>query len=356
MASVTSAVAATVAATSSATSRRLNPLVAVAQLTATSNQSENFENVVKCARNAQAAGCSFLALPECFSFIGSSPAETLEQAEPLNGPTVKKYRALAKECGLWLSCGGFHEKPTPESDKVFNSHLLINPSGDIATVYRKIHLFDVNVPNGPVLMESRSTQAGRDLVTFDTNVEGHESSSDSSSSSSISSSSSPSSSPSIQVPVHPPPGVLGLTTCYDLRFPEMYTMLAAQGAEVLLVPSAFTVPTGRAHWEILLRARAIETQCFVLAAAQVGYHNEKRKSWGHAIIIDPWGVVLADAGGFDALSKGDQTDATRESEASCELSPTIIIAELDMARMKEVRQKMPVQQHRRRDLFKIEVR
>lgn len=206
--------------------------VAVAQLTSTSDQTANYEAVAKLAAEASAVGAKFLALPECFHFIGSAAAETIAQSEGLEGPSMTRYRSLASQHKLWLSCGGFHERvevssPTGPETKVYNSHVLISPGGDIAAVYRKLHLFDVDIPNGPVLMESRSTVPGEELVLCDTGSAA---------------------------------GVLGLTTCYDMRFPELYTILTARGAQVLLAPSAFTVPTGRAHWETLLRSRAIENQ------------------------------------------------------------------------------------------------
>lgn len=291
------------------------PLVAVAQLTATNDHAKNFQDAVKCAKDAAAQGCSFLALPECFSFIGSSVQETLEQAEALDGPRVKQYCELANEYKLFLSCGGFHER-CPNEEKVFNTHLMIDPNGKIVSIYRKIHLFDVDISNGPVLMESRSTNAGAELVTLDT----------------------------AQTQNSPLDLVFGLTTCYDMRFSEIFTLLRERGAQVILVPSAFTVPTGRAHWEILLRARAIETQSFIIAAAQVGQHNQKRQSWGQAIIIDPWGEVLAAA---------PSVDSTNDSSNH---SPCIVTARLDLARMEEVRTKMPITKHRRTDLFKVELR
>jgi len=284
----------------------------------------------------------------------------------LTGPRVGQYRALAKEHRLWISCGGFHELATdartgaPE-DKVFNTHLLLAPDGEIVTVYRKIHLFDVDIPNGPVLMESRSTKAGSDLAVCDTR-KAHKHTAPATAPL-TSATSSVEASSSTQAPAaaanvatnekEPPPWpeieeelgvVLGLTTCYDMRFPELYTLLRGKGCEAVLVPSAFTVPTGRAHWEVLLRARAIETQSFVLAAAQVGRHNEKRQSWGHAIIVDPWGVVLADAGGcFDS----------EETSTAASYSPTIVTARLDLNRLREVRSKMPITTHRRADLFTV---
>ncbi|KAL9259386.1 Deaminated glutathione amidase, chloroplastic/cytosolic-like protein [Drosera capensis] len=159
---------------------------------------------------------------------------------------MKQYCSLARDSGIWLSLGGFQEKGSDDSQ------------------YRKIHLFDVDVPGGMVYKESSFTEAGEDIVALDT-----------------------------------PVGRLGLTVCYDLRFPEIYEHLRFHHqAQVLLVPSAFTKITGQAHWEILLRARAIETQCYVIAAAQAGKHNQKRESFGDSLIIDPWGTVV------DRLSTG----------------------------------------------------
>jgi len=301
---------ASAAAATAASSSRLfmKPLVAVGQLTSTGDRVQNMRICKDLAIQAKARGAALLCLPECFSLVGSSWRETVAAGQALDGPIVTEMRALAKEQGLWLSLGGFPEKRQPststksgnegnqENEKVFNTHLILDDKGDIQAVYRKIHLFDVNIPNGPVLQESKYTAPGSEVVVIDS-----------------------------------PIGRLGLSTCYDLRFPEMYEALVRKGAEVLLVPSAFTVPTGQAHWEILLRARAIETQCYVLASAQAGEHNDKRASYGHSLIVDPWGKVVEDAGG--------------------EASPALVMAEIDLERVQEIRAKIPVQQHRRRDVF-----
>lgn len=221
----------------------------------------------------------------------TSLLQSLAIAEPLTGPTIARYSALAKRLGLWLSLGGFQEKG-PDPSHLFNCHVIIDAGGHIAATYRKIHLFNVDVPGGPVLMESRFTSPGTQLAVCDS-----------------------------------PAGRLGLSVCYDLRFPEVYQRLVLDmGAEVLLVPSAFTVATGKAHWEVLLRARAIETQCYVVAAAQAGRHNEKRESYGHSIIVDPWGTVVG---------KLDDPHATG-----------IAVAEVDLDAMRKVRERMPVAEHR----------
>jgi predicted amidohydrolase len=234
-----------------------------------------------------------LFLPECFAFIGVKGTDALAVMEPLDGPLLGRYRELAARHRLWLSLGGFAEKG-PDRDRRFNAHVIVNDAGEIQASYRKIHLFDVDMGdvNGPVLMESATAAAGETLVTCDS-----------------------------------PAGKLGLTVCYDLRFPEMFARLRYElGCEVMLVPSAFTKPTGQAHWETLLRARAIETQSYVVAAAQAGVHSEGRASHGHAMIVDPWGKVVAEL-------DGEETG--------------IAVADVDLGYLKDVRSRIPVETHRR---------
>ncbi|KAL8159813.1 hypothetical protein V2J09_001350 [Rumex salicifolius] len=195
--------------------------------------------------------------------------------------------AQCRESSIWLSFGGFQEKGSDDSH-LCNTHVIVDDNGNIRSKYRKIHLFDVDVPGGMVYKESSFTEAGKDIVAMDS-----------------------------------PFGRLGLTVCYDLRFPEIYQNLRfQQEAQVLLVPSAFTKITGQAHWEILLRARAIETQCYVIAAAQAGKHNEKRESYGDSLIIDPWGKIVARLP--DLISTG------------------IAIADIDFSLIDSVRTKMPI--------------
>lgn len=281
----------TVAAVMSTQQSSCKPRVAVAQMTAVGDQLSNFNTCKKLAQAAQEANACMLFLPECFSFIGTSQQESLSKAEPLDGPTLARYRQLARDTGLWLSLGGFQETG-PDQEHLYNTHVVLDSSGNTVATYRKVHLFDVDVPNGPVLMESRTTAPGDKLVVCDS-----------------------------------PAGRLGLTVCYDLRFPEVYQALTwAMGAKVLLVPSAFTKVTGAAHWELLLRARAVECQAYVIAAAQAGKHNEKRESYGHSLIVDPWGVVVG---------RLDDPQATG-----------IAVAELDFDALEAVRQKMPIEQHR----------
>ena len=270
------------------------PRIAVGQMCASSDVEKNFEVVADLCSQAKDRGCAMLFLPECFAFIGVKGADALAVMEPLDGPLLGRYRELAAKHRLWLSLGGFPETGPDRGDRRFNAHVIVDASGEIRASYRKIHLFDVDMGdvNGPVLMESRTAAAGETLVTCDS-----------------------------------PAGKLGLTVCYDLRFPEMFARLRYElGCEMMLVPSAFTKPTGQAHWETLLRARAIETQSYVVAAAQAGTHSEGRASHGHAMVVDPWGKVVAEL-------DGEETG--------------IAVADVDLGYLKDVRSRIPVETHRR---------
>ncbi|KAF9170561.1 Nitrilase [Mortierella sp. AD010] len=232
---------------------------------------------------------------EASDFIGNPSEEALTLAHPLNsGPFLQGICAEAKRLGIWCAVG-VHEK-SPFPGKLYNTHVVINDQGSIIESYRKIHLFDVDIPNGPRLMESQNTVAGDKLVA----------------------------------PVSTPVGKVGLGICYDLRFPELALGLRRQGAEILTFPSAFTVKTGEAHWEVLLRSRAIETQSYVVAAAQVGKHSEKRCSYGHAMIVDPWGQVIAEC---DGKTEG------------------FAVVPINLSSLESIRREIPVMSHRRYDVF-----
>lgn len=236
-------------------------LAAVCQLNSINDKDENFRKAKKIIVEAAAVGANMIFLPECFDFIGTNKQEVIDAAEPLDGLTVSRYSRLAKELKVWLSLGGFHQK-SPESgqEKILNAHIIINDEGKIDSLYHKIHLFNLEIPNVVRLIESESYLAGKRLPE----------------------------------PVNTPLGKVGLGICYDLRFGEMAIAYARAGADILTYPSSFTVPTGIHHWEPLIRARAIENQCYVIAAAQVGTHNPKRASFGHAMIVDPWGTKIAE--------------------------------------------------------------
>eukprot|EP00929_Paragymnodinium_shiwhaense_P114316 TRINITY_DN82668_c0_g1_i1.p1 TRINITY_DN82668_c0_g1~~TRINITY_DN82668_c0_g1_i1.p1 ORF type:complete len:356 (-),score=67.63 TRINITY_DN82668_c0_g1_i1:150-1217(-) len=270
--------------------------VGMVQMTSVNDRDVNFKHNEKMVRQAAAEGCSIVFFPECFSFIGAKPGEAQAAAEELSGPTVARYKELAKSNNVWLSLGGYQEKePAHSEGKIYNTHLIINAAGELVTSYRKIHLYDVPMVN---LVESRQALPGDQLVACDS-----------------------------------PAGRLGVTICYDLRFPEVYQKLTfLHGAQVLLVPSAFAMKTGAAHWETLLRSRAIETQCYVIAAAQVGRHNEdgnRRESYGHSLAIDPWGNILVDMGTTRGLS----------------------VIEIDSELIQSTRNNMPMDKHRRYDIY-----
>ena len=266
--------------------------VAAAQLCAGDDVGANLAVCRELAAEAARRGAALFALPECFAFIGRRMTDRLAVAEALDrpGPILEAVRQMAVEHRMWVLAGGMPE-PSPRSEsKTYNTCLLVDPAGETRAVYRKLHLFDVQIPGRAELRESSSTERGDDVVVADT-----------------------------------PLARLGLSVCYDLRFPELYREQAMErGAEVLLVPSAFTAHTGQAHWHTLLRARAIENQCFVVAPAQHGRHSQARESFGHALIIDPWGAVLAE------LPEGDG----------------LAVAEIDLAVLARVREQMPCQSHR----------
>lgn len=234
--------------------------------------------------------------------MGENRYQTIELAEGLDGNTVSAYKELARKNELFLSFGGIHEAIFDEkggkTNRVNNTHILINPDGNIIGKYQKLHMFNVDTPEFKY-RESEIAKPGEKIV----------------------------------LPIKTPIGNIGLQICYDLRFPEVSTYLRKQDAHILTYPSAFSVSTGKAHWEVLLRSRAIETQCYVIAAAQNGQHNKKRSSYGHALIVDPWGKVIAEC---------DQS-----------VVPDVAFAEIDNQKIESVRMNMPCFEHRRDDIYQI---
>lgn len=239
-------------------------MIAVCQMNSISDKEKNFQSASLMITQAANIGAKMIFLPECFDFIGASKQEAVGAAEPLEGPTLNKYKDLAKSLKVWLSLGGMHQKQPetddPDSKKILNAHIVLDDSGKIRSIYHKVHLFNLEIPNVVRLIESESYVAGKKLPE----------------------------------PVDTPVGRVGLGICYDLRFGEMAISYAKAGADILTYPSSFTVPTGIYHWEPLIRSRAIENQCYVVAAAQTGTHNAKRSSYGHAMIVDPWGTKIAE--------------------------------------------------------------
>jgi predicted amidohydrolase len=234
---------------------------AAIQLNSTADKGRNLEAAERLVREAAQDGAELVALPEKWNVLGD--AEALhEGAEPLGGPTLAAAGSWARELGIHLLAGSIAERVEAQQ-RLFNTSVLIGPDGELHARYRKIHMFDVDV-GGVTYRESETEQPGDEIVAA-------------------------------AIGGSLPEITLGMTVCYDLRFPELYRILAVRGATVLSVPSAFTFETGKDHWEVLLRARAIENQAFVVAPNQVGEASPHYRSYGHSMLVDPWGAVLAEA-------------------------------------------------------------
>ncbi len=262
-------------------------IAAVVQMTSGGDLERNLARASEWIAAAARRGAELVALPEMFALMRDEGAGADAQDVP-NGRVMRFLAEQAASHKLVLGGGSFPERIAGDT-RVFNTSAVFGPTGEALALYRKVHLFDVDLP-GATLRESARVAAGNELAVAKTGA-----------------------------------CTLGLSICYDVRFPELYRQLAERGAQVLLVPSAFTVPTGRDHWEVLLRARAIENQCFVVASAQWGAHSEKRSSFGHSLIADPWGTVLCQVPDGEGLA----------------------LAELDFARQAEIRRRLPALRHRR---------
>lgn len=261
--------------------------VALMQLNSVDDLERNFKTCEALAEGAKAEGAQFLLFPENFSFLGSEE-QKIKIAEQIENQSRDFLKDLAQRLHVWVLGGGFAVRSSAVN-KVYNQSQLVNPLGQTVAEYQKIHLFDVDLPQVQ-LHESNTVVPGKNCVTASLNE-----------------------------------WIVGLSICYDVRFPELYRTLTTHGAHILTVPSAFTVPTGRAHWHTLLRARAIENQCYVLAPAQTGMHSKTRSSYGHSLIVDPWGEILKDAGEDVGY----------------------VVCDLDWSTLSTVRQNMPVLKHRR---------
>ena len=256
--------------------------VAVVQHNAGTDVAANLSTLIQLSRQAAAEGAQLITWAEAFAYLGrhEGKQEILETL-PAGGPILHRCQELAQELNCALLLGGFHEAIPGDAQRCYNTSVYLDETGTVKELYRKIHLFDVNIVDGPQLRESRQTAAGNRAVLTDTAF-----------------------------------GKLGLTICYDLRFPALYQALTDQGAIAHSVPSAFTATTGDAHWHALLRARAIENQSYVIAPAQHGRHSANRSSYGHSVIIDPWGRVLAeiDDGDGYAIATIDPAEVARVRE------------------------------------------
>jgi predicted amidohydrolase len=263
---------------------------AAIQLNSTGDAERNRATAERLVREAADLGAGLVVLPEKWNLL-CEPERVAAAAEPLDGPSTRWARQLAAELGVDLVAGSIVERGARGNR---NTSVHAGPDGEVRAVYRKLHLFDVEV-DGTVYRESDHEAPGDEVVASEL-ADG---------------------------------AVLGMSVCYDLRFPELYRALGDRGARVLAVPSAFTLATTRDHWEVLLRARAIENQCFVVAANQVGEHAPGLRSGGRSTIVDPWGVILAQAPDTEAVA----------------------IADLDFARQDGIRGRLPALEHRRRDVY-----
>ena len=265
---------------------------AVVQLNIGEDVEENLGTALDLVREAAANGADIAVLPEMVDFMGDK--ELVEkQKTDIPGPISSRFAELARELGIWLLAGSIHEN-IADQPRTYNTSLLFDREGNEAARYRKLHLYDVQIPGRVDSLESRTIAPGSEMVTVD--IEGH---------------------------------TTGLTICYDIRFPEMYRELANRGAELVFMPAAFTLFTGKDHWEVLLRARAIENQCFMLASGQQGVNKKGEATYGRSMIVDPWGTVLATAPDGNGYA----------------------MADLDFGTMERIRRELPSLANRRRDIF-----
>jgi len=261
--------------------------VAVCQLNARDDRAANLRVARELIDRAADAGADLAVLPEYVDYLG--PATGAPKPEPVDGEFAQFFADAARERSMWVLAGSFHETG-PDPERTYNTSLLFGRDGTLTAAYRKIHLYDVEIPGRVSYHESRSVAPGEDVVVAPVEV--------------------------LRV---------GMSICYDLRFPELYRRLAVAGATVLVVPAAFMMHTGRDHWEVLLRARAIESQCYVVAAAQIGDHDPGRTCFGRSMVVDPWGTVIAQA--------PDTVGVT--------------VADIDLGRLDSIRAELPSLANRR---------
>ena len=263
-------------------------LIGAVQMTSTADRTRNLDTALRLVEEAADLGARLVGLPENFPFMGPEE-QRLAGAETLEGPSLSALREVARRRGLFILAGSIAER-VDHPKKTANTSALVGDDGSLLAVYRKIHLFDVNIPDGARYAESEVVVPGDKVVVAPT-----------------------------------PLGRIGLSVCYDLRFPELYRRLAELGAEVLTIPSAFTLFTGKDHWELLVRARAVENLSYVLAPAQVGRHSSTRQTFGNAMVVDPWGVVLA----------------------RCPDGEGVCVAPFRRERLEQVRRDVPALKHRK---------
>ena len=267
--------------------------VAAVQMNSQDQKEKNVQTAERLIGVAADRGAKLVVLPEMWNFLG--PGEQRPQeAEEIPGPTTERMIALAVQHKIHVIAGSILEKG-PAAEKVYNTSVFIGPEGQIIARYRKIHLFDIVIEGLPPYEESASIAPGKDIVTAET-----------------------------------PFGTVGMTICYDLRFPELYCQLSNRGSQIITIPAAFALHTGLAHWEVLIRARAIENLSYVIAPAQIGSHPVNRECYGNSMIVDPWGTVVARAPSTESVA----------------------IADIDLEYLNKVRKNLPSLAHRRNDIYR----
>ena len=266
--------------------------VAAVQMDTQNNKEANWAQMVAYVDEAVAKGAKLIAFPEVVNILSEEP----QYAEPIPGPTTELLMQKAKEHQIWIHGGSISEE-NPAGPRTYNTTVLIDPQGEIVARYSKLHNFDMTLPDGSSVRESDRKEPGRKITTVETEL-----------------------------------GHLGFAICYDMRFPELFRLMTLQGAQIIFLPANFTMPTGKDHWEPILRARAIENGCYIVAPNQVGV-KEKFVAYGNSMIIDPWGTVIA-----------------RASD-----KPGIILAEIDLDYLDAIREKNPSVQNRRADIYALNV-
>lgn len=265
-------------------------MVAVVQMDTQNDKQANWQQMAAFVDEAAAKGAQLVAFPEVVNILSEAPV----YAEPIPGPTTELLMRKAKEHHIWIH-GGSISEVNPDGPRTYNTTVLINPDGEIVARYSKLHNFDMTLPDGSSVRESDRKEPGKEIVTVQTEL-----------------------------------GHLGFAICYDMRFPELFRLMALQGAQIIFLPANFTMPTGKDHWEPILRARAIENGCYIIAPNQTGV-KEKFTAYGNSMVVDPWGTVIA-----------------RASD-----KPGVILAEIDLGYLKSVRQRNPSIHNRRTDLYEI---
>jgi len=269
--------------------------VAAIQINSNNVKKENLEKADLLIGEAARCGAKYVALPEFFNFIGPIEEEMINSELIPEGMSTKFLSETAKKNGIWLNCGSILEKEEGNEKKHYNTSMIFNPDGNLVYKYRKLHLFDLDVNGIFSFSESDMTMAGKEIVIAKTDV-----------------------------------GNIGMALCYDVRFPELFRIMALEGAEILTIPASFTLQTGKDHWKVLLRTRAIENLAYVIAPAQYGV-KLKYTAYGRSKIIDPWGNVIASA-----------------PDMEC-----VIFADIDLDYVKKMRKEMPVLSNRRSDVYTL---